>query len=226
MWDNVGGLIGMRIMQIWQAVLQQEDLSTLPNHIYAKGSGGHSKKGKNHRFVCATIMCLLCVFIFSSCTLYRPLNLPQLQSFSQSVHKKYPLAQVSCKYEYGAGVSITVSKLKFDEETAYSILSYLQPIVCDEDFIQALFELFEEQSHGDPNWKNGRRPEIRLYLDVWGNSRYQFVTRATKEGYNSGYDPDSYTWDGYTTWYGTEYVDHVPREITPEEIEEAIERYS
>lgn len=58
------------------------------------------------------------------------------------------------------------------------------------------------------------------------SSVYQFSARATKEGYNSGYDPDSYTWDGYTTWYGTKYVDHVPYEITPEEIEKAIAAYS
>ena len=172
---------------------------------------------------------LLLIFLFSliipGCTLYRPLTLSQLQGFKNSVLRAYPLSQISCKYEYGAGVVITVSRSGFSEKSAYIILSYLQPITRDEDFIQALFELFEKQSHEDPNWENGQRPEIRLYLDVWGSSRYQFVTRATKEGYNSGYDPDSYTWDGYTTWYGTEYVDHVPREITPEEIEEAIERY-
>ena len=59
-----------------------------------------------------------------------------------------------------------------------------------------------------------------------GGSVYQFSARATKEGYNSGYDPDSYTWDGYATWYGTKFVDHVPYEITPEEIEKAIAAYS
>lgn len=184
-----------------------------------------------HSSICAEkkIFFLFLLFIFSlivpGCTLYRPLELSQLKDFKESVLRAYPLSQISCKYEYGAGVSITVNKFTFDEETTYSILSCLQPIVCDESFIQDLFDLFEKESHDDPNWKNGRRPEIRLYMNVWGNSRYQFVTRATKEGYNSGYNPDSYTWDGYTTWYGTEFVNHVPREITPEEIEEAIEKY-
>ncbi len=37
---------------------------------------------------------------------------------------------------------------------------------------------------------------------------------------------ESYAWDGYTTWYGTEFTDQKPREISPEEIEEAVERYS
>lgn len=113
-----------------------------------------------------------------------------------------------------------------DEEFAYTVLGILQPIVRDEAFIQDLFALFEEEASGDHNWELGRRPEIRLYLDARGYSQYQFVTRATKEGYNSGYDPDSYTWDGYATWYGTKFVDHVPHEITPEEIEKAIAAYS
>lgn len=172
------------------------------------------------------IMVLVLAVNLSGCTLYRPLQLSQLREFEQSIHREYPFSIISCKYEYGAGVSITVSRLVFSEECAYTILGYLQPVVCNEDFIQDLFELFEKESNGDPNWKNGQRPEIRLYLDVGGNSRYQFSTRATKEGYNSGYDPDSYTWDGYTTWYGTEFVDREPREISPEEIEEAVVKYS
>lgn len=173
-------------------------------------------------------LCLALLFLaatLSGCIWYGPLRMYQLQVFERQVYGRYPLSYVSCKYDYGAGVSITVNRLGFDEETAYTILGYLQPIVSNEEFIQELFDLFEEAGHGDPNWDNGMRPDIRLYLDVWGNSRYQFVTRATKEGYNSGYDPNSYTWDGYTTWYGTEFVDHVPREITSGEIEEALEKY-
>lgn len=175
------------------------------------------------------ILCLLLSFLLiinlSGCTRYSPLQMSQLQEFKKKVLKEYPLSFVSIKYEYYDGVTITVSRFGIDEECAYTVLSYLQPIVHNEKFIRELFALFEEESHGEPNWDNGMRPDIHLYLDVWWNSRYQFVTRATKEGYNSGYDPDSYTWDGYTTWYGTEYVDHVSQEITPEEIEEAIEGY-
>ncbi len=175
---------------------------------------------------CIALGALVLVAILAGCTLYRPLRLSQLQEFAQSVYGKYPHHTVSCKYEYGAGVSIEVDGSDMDEECAYTILGCLQPLVCDEDFIQDLFALFEKESNGDPNWKNGRRPEIRLYLNADENSRYQFSTRATKEGYNSGYDPDSYTWDGYTTWYGSEFADQKPREISPEEIEEAVERYS
>ena len=151
---------------------------------------------------------------------------PQLQEFQESVRKEYPRADVSCRYEYGAGVSIRASNTVVDEEFAYTVLGILQPIVRDEAFIQDLFALFEEEASGDHNWELGRRPDIQLRIEVGGSSVYQFSARATKEGYNSGYDPDSYTWDGYTTWYGTKFVDHVPYEITPEEIEKAIAAYS
>ncbi len=171
------------------------------------------------------LLSFIIALVFSGCTTYRNLNLSKIQEFKQDVLQTYPLSQVTCKYDYESGVTITINRLNYSEECAYTILNYLRPIVRDEVFIQELFELFEKESNGDPNWKNGRRPRIRLYLDVWGNSRYQFVTSATQERYNSGYDLDSYTWDGYTTWYGTKFVNDEPREITPEEIEEAIEKY-
>ncbi len=167
--------------------------------------------------------------LFSGCIVYHPLRLSQLREFERDVHKKYPFAAVSCKYEHAGPVTITVNRSSFDEECAYTILGCLQPIVRDEDFIRDLFDSYERRLKDTPyweTWKSGWRPEIYLSLDANRYTRYQFSTRATKEGYNSGYAPDSYTWDGYTTWYGTEYVDHVPREITPEEIEEAVKRYS
>lgn len=181
------------------------------------------------------IFCLVFLVSFlaanlSGCTCYRPLRLPQLREFEQNVLRKYPLSMVSCKYAYEDNVTITVSGASFDEECAYTILGYLKPIVCDEDFIQDLFDFYERQFKDRPNWgtwKSGWRPDINVYLNAMGRySKYRFSTSANKEAYNSGYDPDSYTWDGYTTWYGTEYVDSVPREISPEEIEEALERYS
>ena len=69
---------------------------------------------------------------------------PQLQEFQESVRKEYPRADVSCRYEYGAGVSIRASNTVVDEEFAYTVLGILQPIVRDEGFIQDLFALFEE----------------------------------------------------------------------------------
>lgn len=170
--------------------------------------------------------CFLAVNL-SGCTCYHPLRLSQLREFEQNVRKSYPLSLVSCKYDYGAGVFIQVTRSSFDEECAYTILGYLKPIVCDEEFIRELFELFEKESHGEPNWKNGMRPDIYLNLTAETTNRYQFSTRANKEGYNSGRAPDSYTWDGYTTWYGTEIIGKASyREISPEEIEEAIKQYS
>lgn len=70
---------------------------------------------------------LLLIFLFSliipGCTLYRPLTLSQLQGFKNSVLRAYPLSQISCKYEYGAGVVITVSRSGFSEKSAYYSLS-------------------------------------------------------------------------------------------------------
>ena len=177
---------------------------------------------KKPRFICikSILSAFLLLATLSGCRDFRPLQLPQMQEFKERVLKEYPLARVSCQYEHGRDVSISVSNALMVEEFAYTVLSILQPIVCDEGFIQDLFELYEEEADDGHNWKLGERPEINL-----GIGFYRFITRATKETYNSGYDPDSYTWDGYTTWYGTEFVDHVPREITPEEIEAAIEKY-
>lgn len=138
----------------------------------------------------------------------------------------YPRTSVSCRYNYEASVHITVTGSVFDDESAFTILGRLRAVVSDEAFIQDLFELFEKESHGDPNWKNGRRPEIWLYLSVDGKDRYQFTAGANKEVYNSGRPPDSYTWDGYATWYGTEIVDGSLREITSDEINEEIKKYS
>lgn len=138
----------------------------------------------------------------------------------------YPQTSVSCRYEYGAGVHITVTGRAFDDECAFTILGRLREVVSDEAFIQDLFELFEKESHGDPNWKNGERPGIWLYFEVKGKDQYQFMAMANKEIYNSGRSPDSYTWDGYTTWYGTEIVNGSIREISSEEIQEEIKKYS
>lgn len=171
-------------------------------------------------------MTLLLAVSLSGCIWYRPLTLSGMKEFETKVRSKYPLSVVTCQFTYETGVTITVYRFGFDEETAYGILSQLQPIVRDEKFIQELFELFEEERPNEHNWELGYRPGIRLHLTALWNDRYQFSARSTKEGYNSGWDPDSYTWDGYTTWYGTEFVDHVPREITPEEIQQKIDRYS
>lgn len=173
------------------------------------------------KYIKYVLSAFLLLATLSGCTSYRPLDLPQMREFKESVLKEYPRAKVYCNYRYDWGVDISAINVLVDEEFAYTVLSILQPIVCDEGFIQDLFELYEEEADGDHNWKLGQRPDIGLYIGP-----YQFSARATKEGYNSGYDPDSYTWDGYTTWYGTEFVNHEPREITPEEIEEAIERYT
>lgn len=187
----------------------------------------HCKKGKTVSRIAGMILAaFLLAAAFSGCTWSRTLRLPQLREFQQSVSSTYPDAKVSCKYSYGAGVMITVRRSSFDPECVYTILGDLKPIVCDENFIEDLFTLFEKEAHGDHNWELGERPVIYLYFEVGGNARYQFSTRATLEGYNSAYDPDSYTWDGYTTWYGTEIVNDEYLEISPEEIEEAVKRYS
>lgn len=183
---------------------------------------------KRAKITVALVIALACLLTasLSGCAAFRPLRLPQLREFEQNVRKAYPHTSVSCQYQYNAGVMITVSRSEFDDECAYTILGYLQPIVRDEDFIQDLFELFEKESHGDPNWKLGMRPHIQLRLSVKEISRYMFTARATEELYNSGRDPDSYTWDGYTTWYGTEIMDERRREIAPEEIQEGVKQYS
>lgn len=173
------------------------------------------------KYVLVSLAAFLLLATLSGCISYLPLELPQMREFKESVLKKYPRAKVYCNYQYhGRGVDISAINVLVDEEFAYTVLGILQPIVCDEGFIQDLFELYEEEDGGEYNWERGERPDIGLYIGP-----YQFSARATKEGYNSGYDPDSYTWDGYTTWYGTEFVDHEPREITPEEIEETIAKY-
>ena len=172
-------------------------------------------------FITIVIFVILC----PGCSTYRDLHLSHMEKFQELVQAKYPSAKVFCKYEYASHVYLTVERESFDEEAAYTILGILQSIVREDSFVEDLFDFYGTQLEEEPNWKNGWRPTIRLYLDAEGYSRYQFSARATKEVYNSGYDPDSYTWDGYSTWYGMEYVDHVPRDISPEEIEEAIERY-
>lgn len=181
---------------------------------------------KVRRILCLVLAILLVAATLSGCILYNELRIPQLREFKQNVYKDYPDTSVSCKYDYGAGVNITVTGPDFDDESAFTILGCLLPVVSDEDFIEDLFELFERESHGDPNWKNGMRPEIWLYLSVDGKDRYQFTARANKEVYNSGRSPDSYTWDGYKTWYGTEIKKDGYRDITSEEVKEAIKKFS
>lgn len=182
-------------------------------------------KKKVYRCFCILLLALSLAVSLCGCIWYQPLWLPQLQEFGKSVRNEYPHTSVSCRYDYGAGVNITVTGPDFDDESAFTILGRLRAAVSDEDFIQDLFELFEKESHGDPNWKNGRRPEIWLHLASDDKDRYQFTARANKEAYNSGRSPDSYTWDGYTTWYGVEFVNGMLREIGSEEIEEAIKGY-
>ena len=107
-----------------------------------------------------------CTFVLLSAALCRP-RPPQLQEFQESVRKEYPRADVSCHYEYGAGVFIRASNTVVDEEFAYTVLGILQPIVRDEAFIQDLFALFEEEASGDHNWELGWRPDIRC-ASKWG----------------------------------------------------------
>ena len=195
------------------------------------------QKRRSHgrlRIACLTLAVLFLAATLSGCIAYRPLRLSQMREFEQKVRAKYPLSRIKCQYDYGAGVDISITRFSFNEECVYTILGYLKPIVSDEEFIEELFELYETESHGDPNWKRGYRPRIWLNLYTqWGNSSYQFNATAYKENYNSAHDPDSYTWDGYTTWWGTEHVkngpgyeDDVHREIVPPEIERAVEKYS
>lgn len=162
----------------------------------------------------------------SGCIWEKNLRLSQLEEFKRNVYQKYPDASVSCKYDYGAGVHITVQKQSFDEESAYTLLGWLKPIVSDEEFIEDLFELYEKESHGEPNWKNGMRPVIWFDLSANGKYRYRFTASANKEVYNSGRSPDSYTWDGYKTWYGSDNENGGHRSISAEEVEEGIKKYS
>ena len=104
------------------------------------------------------LLSFIIALVFSGCTTYRNLNLSKIQEFKQDVLQTYPLSQVTCKYDYESGVTITINRLNYSEECAYTILNYLRPIVRDEVFIQELFELFEKESNGDPNWKNGVEP--------------------------------------------------------------------
>ena len=192
--------------------------------LYGKENAG--RKGPS-RSVCLRMgLALLLLVNLWGCIWYRPLRIPQLREFERAVHQKYPRTGVWCEYEYGAGVSITVERRDIDEECAYTVLGYLYPIVTEEAFIQELFTLFERESHGDPNWKNGARPDIWLFLEVDGKYRYQFCAGANQETYNSGRSPDSYTWDGYATWYGIENGEGWSREISAQEVREGIERYS
>lgn len=192
------------------------------------------RNGTLFRAACIALMAVFLMASLSGCTSYRPLRLSQMREFEQKVRAKYPFSIVKCQYHYGAGVNISVTRFSFDQECVYTILGYLKPIVCDEEFIEDLFELYEGESHNDPNWKRGYRPRIWLNLYThWGDSSYQFSTTAYLENYNSGFDPESYTWDGYTTWWGTEHIKNGPgheddgyREIAPKEIERAVERYS
>lgn len=177
-------------------------------------------------YLCILILALLLAVNLCGCLWYHPLRLQQLREFEKNIRKEYPHTRVSSGYDYGAGVNITVTGPNFDDESAFTILSRLRAVASDEAFIQDLFELFEKESHGDPNWKNGERPEIWLHLATDGKDRYQFNARANKEVYNSGRSPDSYTWDGYTTWHGTEIVNGSIREISSEEIQEGIKKYS
>ncbi|MCI9226166.1 MAG: hypothetical protein HFE91_12000 [Acutalibacter sp.] len=193
-------------------------MSTRENNQY--------KKGNIYRYLCIILLTLLLAVNLCGCIWYQPLRLQQLRKFEKSIREDYPNTSVSCKYEYEAGVNITVTGPDFDDESAFSILSRLRATVSDEAFIKDLFELFEKESHDDPNWKNGMRPEIWLYLSVDGKDRYQFTAGANKEIYNSGRSPDSYTWDGYKTWYGTEIKEGEYRDITSEEVEEAINKFS
>ena len=130
-------------------------------------------RGRGRRMAWAAVLASLCALVCSGCTVYRPLDLSQLREFEQSVRKKYPFSYVSCQYEYQGDVYITVNRLEYDEETAYSILGALQPIVRDEGFIQDLFALFEEEASGDHNWELGQRPDIQLRIEVGGSSVYQ-----------------------------------------------------
>lgn len=116
----------------------------------------------------AAALALLCALACSGCLALRPIQLPQMQEFQESVRKEYPRADVSCRYEYGAGVSIRASNTVVDEEFAYTVLGILQPIVRDEAFIQDLFALFEEKASGDHNWELGWRPDIQLRIEVGG----------------------------------------------------------
>ncbi len=181
----------------------------------------HKKAGKLFRISCIVLMAFFLAANLSGCRVYLPLRLSQLREFERDVHKKYPFAAVSCKYEDTGPVTITVTRSSFDEECAYTILGCLQPVVCDEDFIRDLFDSYERRLKNTPyweTWKSGWRPAIYLFLDANRHTRYYFVAGAAKHD-------DS--WDGYTTWYGTENVsDDEIREITPEEIEEAVKRYS
>lgn len=170
------------------------------------------------RILCMLLVCLLLAASLGGCTYYRNLDLPQLREFKRSVRKAYPNTRVSCKFDYWAGVNITVTASKFDSECIYTILGYLQPIVSDEEFIQDLFEVYEKESPNEHNWKLGYRPDIYLCFNVDGRIPYQFFASAYKENYNSGLSPDDYTWDGYTTWCGNGF--------SPERIQEMVKKYS
>lgn len=185
------------------------------------------------RIVCILLMVCVLTASLSSCIAYRALRLPQLREFERKVHSKYPLASVSCKYAYGADVSINVSRVSVDEESAYTILGYLQPIVCSEDFLNDFLEFFEEEKQKHPKWQMERPPDIYLDLDGGTICHYQFTTRAYTQNYDDVQGTYIYTWDGYATWYGgrtlfheSGYEDDEHQEIHADEIEEALKKYS
>ena len=185
------------------------------------------------RVVCVILALLILATSLSGCIAYRPLRLSQLREFERKVHSKYPLASVSCKYAYGADVAIDVSRVTVDEESAYTILGYLRPIVSGEDFLNDFLEFFEEEKQKHPKWPMERPPDI--YLDLYGGKvcHYQFTTRAYTQNYDDVQGSYFYTWDGYTTWYGGRTLFHGPgyeddehQEIHADEIEEALKKYS
>lgn len=139
-------------------------------------------RGRVRRMAGAAVLALLCALACSGCIAFRPLQLPQMQEFQESVRKEYPRADVSCHYEYGAGVSIRASNTVVDEEFAYTVLGILQPIVRDEAFIQDLFALFEEEASGDHNWELGWRPGIQLRIEVGG----QLCLSIQRKGHQRG----------------------------------------
>ena len=113
------------------------------------------KRSSLDRIICIILLAIILATSLCGCTLFRPLRLPQLREFEKDVRKMYPRTSVSCRYNYEASVHITVTGSVFDDESAFTILGRLRAVVSDEAFIQDLFELFEKESHGDPNWKNG-----------------------------------------------------------------------
>ena len=195
----------------------------------------NSKRGRRTllRVVCVILALLILAASLSGCIANRPLRLSQLREFERKVHSRYPLASVSCKYAYGASVQIDVSRVSVDEESAYTILGYLRPIVSGEDFLDDFLEFFEEEKQKHPKWQMERPPDIYLNLDGGTICHYQFTARAYTQNYDDVQGTYIYTWDGYATWYGgrtlfheSGYEDDEHQEIHADEIEEALKKYS